>query len=670
MFSHIFGSLSRAKSLAIPQEIIDSIRERITLSEIVSETVQLQPAGRHQKGLCPFHNEKTPSFTVRDEEGNYHCFGCGAHGSVFDFVMNTRGLTFPEAAHFLANRIGLKIPEASVWKGGERAPKRESDAPLLRKVVELVTEIYSNVLFKEPQGEIARTYLKERGIKAEFAKIYSLGFAPNSWDFIDERLKVAFEKEGIKCSDEKRESLLLKLGIVKFKSGETQQEGEEKKKPYDTFRTRLMFSITRSDGVKIAFGGRDLEGRDKTPKYINSPESDIYLKRKTFYGMSQAMGSIRATRHAFLVEGYFDVLSMVQCGFGDTIACCGTAVTQDHAGVLKRFVDRLTIVFDGDAAGYKAAASCFEVFLNSGVDVSVVMLSSGEDPDTLSQKHNKDQLEEFFAQRRRALDEVYVSFLFKEAGADSKTAGASSRGKIASKFVAQVARVNNPVERESLLLRASETIGVSKESLELLLSEVEQKNKNRESFRKPSQGFKVQKPYQQVSSKPSPRLVQTVSDRSTVVKDLLLALLVDPRLSQQVPEVQIQLTDSLLVETLPDNVKSFIDELGDLAPEGITGLKTDSEADVKILEDLLEKHSLSELGVIQTLRHRAIREEVDPKKILSEIAQATALKSIKQEVDKLRVQESGEQKFEDLQQIVQEKLLKRRILEQFKEEKS
>jgi DNA primase len=480
--------------VTIPADKIEEVRSRASIVEVVSEFVNLKRSGRGYTGLCPFHHEKTPSFHVDDEKQLFHCFGCSKGGSIFDFVEQMKGLTFPEAVRLLASRYGITIEET------QRGPAENRDARIRRSMVETLREaekLFGEILLSGPAGAPGREYLKQRGITPQSVANFRLGFAPQRWDLIADELipRLKQEGKGFPLEEDKLFRLLLSAGLIKRRQSK-QSDGEdgshrEDAGYYDFFRDRLIFPITRSDGVTVAFTGRALKNGEGIPKYLNTPETPLFSKRRTFFGLSQALAHLRKSRRAILVEGNVDVISLVQAGFTETIATCGTAVTLDHIGVLKRLVSQVTVIFDGDSAGRKAAASCFELFRNSGIEVLSVSLDPGEDPDSLCRRSSgKDEIEKLIASRSRPLVENFVEFCLVEAGGPDDPGGASSGTKIgnaASKFARAVAGVENPVEREVLLRAGANKLGISEKSLEDLLHQVVEKSSKMRSFSAPRQ---------------------------------------------------------------------------------------------------------------------------------------------------------------------------------------
>ena len=337
---------------------IEEVRSRADIVEIVGAHVRLRRAGRNFVGLCPFHNEKTPSFSVNAERGFFHCFGCGVGGSVFNFIMRVEGLTFPEALRSLAKKYGVTLPEHDV--SGPGAGEREA----MLKASEVAAEFFAHVLWNTTDGAMAREYLKSRGISVETARAFMIGYAPSR----PASLAKALEKRGLREAG-------VKVGLVK-------KDGND---AYDMFRARVMFPIRDAQGRAIAFGGRVLDAR--LPKYINSPESPLYSKARTLYGLFEARQAISSSAssgkdRAILVEGYFDVIALWQTGFKEAVAGCGTALTVDQLRVLSRYTKNVIACFDGDTAGRKASMRALEIFLQAGLLGRGIFIPSGFDPDT------------------------------------------------------------------------------------------------------------------------------------------------------------------------------------------------------------------------------------------------------------------------------------------------
>ncbi|MDV7340935.1 DNA primase [Terasakiella sp. A23] len=347
--------------MAIPPGFLDELRNRVSVSEIVGKRVKLIKKGREHSGLCPFHSEKSPSFTVNDDKGFYHCFGCGAHGSALDFVMNTEGLNFPEAVERLAIQAGMDVPQDTPEQR-ERTERRNT----LYDVMEQATLYYERAL-RMPEGQKGLAYLRDRGLTEETIKRFRLGYSPN----IQGGLKAALKREGIE------ESLMIEAGLLI-------QPDDRGRNPYERFRERVMFPITDRRGKVIAFGGRILG--DGKPKYLNSPDTPLFHKGTILYGLAQARESAHKKEEIIVTEGYMDVIGLAQGGFPNAVAPLGTALTEEQIQLLWRMSKRPTLCFDGDAAGQRAASRGAEralPHLKPGYGLQFVHLPTGEDPDSL-----------------------------------------------------------------------------------------------------------------------------------------------------------------------------------------------------------------------------------------------------------------------------------------------
>jgi len=357
--------------MAFSSRFLDEVRNRVGLAEVVGRRVRLIKKGREYHGLCPFHNEKTPSFTVNEDKGFYHCFGCGEHGSVFDFVMKTNNMSFPESVEQLANEVGLEIP---VETPEER--QRQMRAKNLFEVVEAATAHYEKLLYM-PEGKDALNYLFNRGVNEESIKQFRIGFSANS-----SSLKRALVREGI--SDQ----LMTEAGLLI-------QPDDPSRTPYDRFRGRVMFPITDRRGRVIAFGGRILGNGD--PKYLNSPETPLFHKGDSLYALSQAVEAARDNKTILVTEGYTDVIALHQAGFKHAVAPLGTALTENQIQILWKVVPEPILCFDGDNAGQKAALRAAEramPLLKPGKSLRFIALPDGEDPDSLIKTKGIKAIEE------------------------------------------------------------------------------------------------------------------------------------------------------------------------------------------------------------------------------------------------------------------------------------
>jgi DNA primase len=370
--------------LQIPQSTIETIRDRTDIAEIVSQYVDLRRTGGSFKGLCPFHQEKTPSFNVSPDRQIFHCFGCGIGGDAFKFLMEIDGISFVEAVRQLGGLCGVEVEYR------ENDPdKSKNDARYEANA--FAARFYYRVLTHESSASKAREYLKNRGIPEQAWKTFGLGFAPNTWD----ALWKATRREKVS------EHVLAELKLI--------VKSDKSRGYYDYFRNRIMFPIINVGGRVIGFGARAMG--DDEPKYLNSAESPLFSKRRTFYGVNTARDAIRKSRSAIVVEGYTDLISLHLLGIKHSVAACGTAFTPDHATVLRRITQRVVILPDGDTAGENAAISAGAILLSAGIESRVRRLPAGSDPDSVARQamEQKDGAEAFTQLLENADD--YFTFL-------------------------------------------------------------------------------------------------------------------------------------------------------------------------------------------------------------------------------------------------------------------
>jgi DNA primase len=420
----------------IPEDIIETIRNAADIVDVVSESVQLKKTGHHFMGLCPFHSEKTPSFSVNPSRAIFHCFGCGIGGNVFSFVMKRDGMSFPEAVRTLAGKYGISIPER------ERSPesrREESEREALYSVNRLAMDYFSSVLLRSEQGLIAREYLKERGMTLSIAQEFNLGFVPDGWD----NLCRFFASRKIP------RELAEKSGLIVSKNRE---------RYYDRFRNRIIFPICDLSQRVIGFGGRVLDA--SLPKYLNSPETPVYNKSRSLYGFSRTRQALRETGTVHIVEGYFDFLALYMNGITNVVATLGTALTRDHVRMLSRSgVTKFVLVFDSDEAGIHAAARSIPVFQQEFVSANILVLPSTHDPDTY--------IRAFGAERFRAESENASGVVPFLSEASVKKHGLSIEGRIAviNDMKSVLAMVDDPVARSLYIRDLAHKIGVDEKAV-------------------------------------------------------------------------------------------------------------------------------------------------------------------------------------------------------------
>ena len=414
--------------VSYPREIIAEVLHQTDIRDIISARIELQPGGgsRH-KALCPFHGEKTPSFIVDTQRQTFKCFGCGQGGDAITFVMEYDGLNFVEALQVLAERAGVSLPEQS---SGNR------DDDLRPKIAELngfAAKFFREELAHPMKGGEARNYLKTRSLKPETEERFGIGFAENDY----ESLWKAAAKAGFK------EFILTASGLAK----ERDRGGI-----YDFFRGRLMVPIRDMRGRVIAFGGRDLTG-ESPAKYINTPENALYKKSQVLYGLYEARDAMRESKQAIMVEGYFDAMRCADAGIGYAVATCGTALTQQQARLLRRYVPEVVLVYDGDAAGLQAASRGIGVLIAEDLSVRVLALPEGSDPDDFIREHGAEKFLEFV---KSAPD--FVRF-YIQAQSD-RLGTAEGRTKVARELLAVIGMIDDAIRRDEYVKLAAEELKV------------------------------------------------------------------------------------------------------------------------------------------------------------------------------------------------------------------
>ena len=422
----------------ISQEIIAQIIETARIDEVVGEFVTLKKRGVNLLGLCPFHNEKTPSFTVSPKKGIFKCFGCGKGGNSVNFLMEHEQFTYPEALKYLARKYNIEYSEE------EQTPdqiKELNEKEGLFHVTDFAAKFFASNLFETEQGRsIGLSYFKERGFRDDIIKKFQLGFALEEWDhFTRNALKQGYNKD-----------YLEKTGLTIVKDGKT----------YDRFRGRVIFPIHNLSGRVLGFGGRILKTEKTAAKYVNSPESDIYHKSKVLYGINLAKNGIIAADNCFLVEGYTDVISLHQAGIENVVASSGTSLTTDQIKLISRYTKNITILYDGDAAGIKASFRGTDMVLEQGMDVKIVLFPDGEDPDSFARSHRSSEVTDFISKKATNFIFFKTDLLLKEAGTDPL-----KKGALIKEIVGSIALIPDPIRRQIYLKESSELLGMEEQNL-------------------------------------------------------------------------------------------------------------------------------------------------------------------------------------------------------------
>ena len=408
----------------ISERKIEEIRSAVNIVDVISDKVTLRKRGKNFLGLCPFHNEKTPSFTVSEDKQIYHCFGCHNGGNVFKFLMEYEKISFVEAVQELAQQAGINIEY-----NDEGAEERQSEQEVLYDINSIVGRYFSDNLRLSDEGEIGRKYFEKRNIKDKTVREFGLGYSFSSRDSLVNLLsdkKIDLEKA-------------LQLGLIgKASNGRL----------YDKFSGRIIFPIFSSHGRVIAFAGRIMENRDNAAKYLNSPESIIYYKGKILYGLSHAKDEIRKRNKAILVEGYMDLISLYQSGIKNVVAVSGTALTDDQVQLLSRYTKNVFLLFDADTAGIKASMRSIELLLKKDFEIKIVALPSGEDPDSYVNKFGRESFEELIDKAQNFLE--YQTAYYESQGMFNEP---GTTAEAIRELVKPISLINDELKR-SLLIRA------------------------------------------------------------------------------------------------------------------------------------------------------------------------------------------------------------------------
>ena len=428
----------------ISQEIIDQVQQRTNIVEIISNYLPLKRSGGNFRTLCPFHHEKTPSFTVNPSKQIWHCFGCGLGGNVFGFVMKYENLEFPQAIRLLGKKAGVTVPEFSSQTTVQRSLNKN-----LYRINELAANYFHNNLLNQQKGKSTRHYLTKRGITGEIVDKFRLGFSLNLWDGF---LRFARSK------GEKEESLRQAGMIIPRRKGGF----------YDRFRNRLMFPIFDLQGRVIGFGGRVLN--EELPKYVNSPETALFNKSRCLYGLNLTKEHFRGKEYIIVVEGYMDNITLYRAGIRNTVATLGTALTSEHARMLKRYVSTIVIIYDADQAGENASLRGLDILIEEGLRVRIVRLPEGSDPDSYLISKGKEGFEKKIKQSQDLFD-YKLDFLMAKYGTDKL----EEQAEIIAEMLPTVARVDNAVLRSGYVHQLAKRLSVNENSILLELKKVKDK---------------------------------------------------------------------------------------------------------------------------------------------------------------------------------------------------
>ena len=434
----------------IPSEMIEQIAAANDIVDVIGSYFPLKRAGANFKALCPFHQEKTPSFMVSPSRQTFHCFGCGAGGSVFRFVIDYEHTDFPSAVRKLAARAGITVVET---RGAESEDRRYEARRTLLKLHADAAEWFHENLLKRDVGESARKYLKHRGITAEIAKQWQLGYAPDEWDSFGSWAR----GHGYSTRD------LIASGLAKTRNDAESAPGE-RSSAYDRFRGRIIFPICNDVGEVIGFSGRLLKDAEGAAKYLNSPETALFRKGHVLFGLHKTKRALIETNSAIVCEGQLDLISLFEAGITNVVAPQGTAFTEKQARLLKRFVNDVVLCFDADAAGQKAAERSLDALLQNDLIVRVAEMPAGEDPDSLVRHEGKEAFESRIAGARDFFD----YWIEREtAGVDLGSLG--TKMQLARSLAETVSRIRDPLMRGEVVSKVSAYLGVAVQDFQSLL---------------------------------------------------------------------------------------------------------------------------------------------------------------------------------------------------------
>jgi DNA primase len=434
--------------LAIPGYLIDQIRQSNNIVEVISGYLPLKKTGSNFKALCPFHQEKTPSFLVSPQKEIFHCFGCGEGGNVFNFLMKHEKISFIEAVERLAERAGISLPKDRADR--EEASRISQERKSLFEINRHAADFFHRCLKSSPSAQKAREYLKKRGLKDETIDKFGLGYAPAAGKgLLEAAVNKGYSKE-----------LLKKAGLITF---------SEKRNDYrDLFYDRVIFPISDVQSRIIAFGGRVLG--ERLPKYLNSPETGVFYKGKTLYALNLAKESIQKKNQVIVLEGYTDILTCHQFGIENSVATLGTALTGDHVSIISRYAEEVVIIYDADTAGVKATLRGLDLLIGSGLKVKVVALPQGTDPDDFLRSQGAEKF-----QREISRSLSLVDYRIKLVSQNTDLSNSEGKVAVVEEVLPTIARIKNLVEQKEEIKKLSRLISVDEETLLLELGRINRK---------------------------------------------------------------------------------------------------------------------------------------------------------------------------------------------------
>lgn len=447
----------------IDQETIQRIMDAARIEEVIGDFVSLKKRGANHIGCCPFHNEKTPSFYVSPSKGIFKCFGCGEAGDVVKFLMKHEHYTYPEALRWLAQKYNIEIREEEQT---EEQKERQNERDALFHVSEFAQQYFADLLYNDEMGRaVGLSYFHSRGLSDEVIRNFGLGYCLDEWsNFTDHARKNGYS-----------DSVLEKTGLTIFKDSDSSDKtdpSDHRRRSYDRFRGRVMFPIYSISGRVLGFSGRVLSSEKQAAKYVNSPDSDIYNKSRILYGLFQARTAISKANKCYLVEGNIDVISMHQSGVENTVASCGTSLTTEQIRLIKRYTPNVTVLYDGDSAGIKAALRAVNLLFSEGMHVRCVLFPDGEDPDSYAQKYGSTALQEYLASHEDNFV-IFKTRVLLEGVKDDPI----RKAELVKETIDTIALVPDLIERTEYIAQCANLLDVPEEALASELSKAVNRNR-------------------------------------------------------------------------------------------------------------------------------------------------------------------------------------------------
>ncbi len=549
--------------MGISNETIEAIKSKLSIVDVVSEYVQLKKSGQNMKGLCPFHIEKTPSFFVNEEKGVYHCFGCGASGNMFTFIMNIEKLSFNEAVEFLAKKAGVEVKYTS-----KRGIINKTIKEQILTANKLAAEYYHNLLLSE-KGREAREYLFKRGLKEDTINLFKLGFAPP-----DSSIFEYLKNENVK------EDIIYRTGLV-IKS---------EKRNYDRLWGRIIFPIIDWQDNIIGFGGRIFKKNDERVKYLNTPLNEVFNKRSNFYGINLTRHFIREKKEAIVVEGYFDVISLYQAGVKNVVAPLGTTLTEEHVLLLKRFADSVIITFDSDTAGENATRRSISLLLKTNIKIKVTALPPGVDPDEFIKNYGTEKFQQLINNSFS-----FIKFIISEAFKKYNPQKSEGKSAILNEVFSVIIHLTDEILKADILSFLAQKLNLREEVVY-------------KEFEKYKKGFKIKLPSKDTKPKISP-----YTELQRVI--MILLLMVPSKIIDTLDEFGEEYFDDYIAREIYKLFVDFINSGTTPSPDEVVSLIEDENIRSFITGELLSDKYKGKAEILLEEAKKRFKLEIIKKKI-------------------------------------------------------